>query len=60
MAPVAKELINLVIAYADLYPNVNENQAEDLFADYMDLKERQPEIESNAKKVPGLLMTANK
>lgn len=50
MAPVAKELINLVIAYADLYPSVNEKQAEDLFADYMELKEGQSEIESNAKK----------
>jgi len=54
MGPVAKDLINLAMAYADLYPNVNEKQAEDLFEDYMELKEEHSEIESNAKKVPGV------
>ena len=39
IAPIATDLINLGLSYNDMYPNVSEKQAEDLFEDYMELKD---------------------
>lgn len=46
LGPVKKNLINLVVEYADLYPNLSDAQATSLFERSIKLREKESKIRS--------------